>query len=107
MLSRPVRVRVACDPPILGEVVRLAIGAVPGVELDDRLADLVVSTTGTADGRTILVDGEGSLPQVIDALNALISQGRASDTPLGFNIVQLHTADRGSNKFTGGARSDR
>lgn len=92
------RVMVACDPPLLSEVVTLALSRIDGVEFAGSAApDVLVTSPGSPQtaAKTIIVDSAAELRSIVDQLSAWISQSRAGDYPL---LKQAPGSDTGTGK---------
>ena len=79
------RVMVACDPPLLSEVVTLALSRIDGVELAGSTSPDVLITSRNpvpAAPRTIVIDDIAELASLVDQLSAWVSQSQANDFPL-------------------------
>lgn len=90
------RVMVACDPPLLSEVVTLALSRIDGVELAGSATPDVLVTSdraAAAVARTIVIDDSAQLADLVDQLSAWVFQSRANDFPL---LMQTVAGDTGT-----------
>lgn len=88
------RVMVACDPPLLSEVVTLALSRIDGVELaGSAVPDVLVTSdrAAAAAARTIVLDDRAQLADLVDRLSAWVSQSQGNDFPLLMQTVGGHT----------------
>ncbi len=74
IVSRRVRVLVSCDPPLLTEVVSLAVSRIDGVEL--------VTPDGATPDRVLILSGANTLAELAETISAWISQAKREDYTL-------------------------
>lgn len=92
------RVMVACDPPLLSEVVTLALSRIDGVEFASSAAPDVLVTSDRAaatTARTILIDDSAQLADLVSQLSAWVFQSQANGFPL---LMQTAAGDTDAGK---------
>ncbi len=108
----PVRVQIVCDPPLLTEVVSLAVSRIEGVEItrpEDRAPDVLVASTSTDwesrhSPRTILLDEASTLPALVETLTAWVSHGEGEDYTLLRSSSTEHNSGASMNRPAGKAK---
>lgn len=73
------RVRVVCDPPLLTEVVELALSRIDGVELARD------TSAATQPDRTITLDDATELPRLVEEVTAWVFQSNSGEFTLCVN----------------------
>ena len=73
------RVRVVCDPPLLTEVVELALSRIDGVELARD------TSAATQPDRTITLDDTTELPRLVEEVTAWVFQSNSGEFTLCVN----------------------
>ena len=102
------RVMVACDPPLLSEVVTFALARIDGVELaGSATPDVLVTSDRTAatTTRTIVVDDSAQLADLVNQLNAWVFQSRSNDFPLLMQTAAGET-DAGKPRIRGSTQAN-
>ena len=106
------RVTITCDPPLLTEVVSLALSRIAGIELtgpDERPGEVLVASSSTdwqsrRSPRTILLDEASTLPALVQTLTAWVSQRDSGDYTLLQTSSKPHNSHASMNRSAGKAK---
>ena len=100
------RVLINCDPPLLTEVVSLALSRIEGIEItraDDRAEDVLVASSSTdwqqrRSPKTILLDQASTLPALVETIRAWVSQEQGED----YTLLQSSSDQHNSHAYMNG-----